>query len=275
MKIEACLTDDIARTLLIPLWCCATPCRANPRAAYDPVAVDVLKQLDFDFSEIRRSFKEYGQVCCLAREMNIDRTVRDFLARHPEGTIINLGCGLSTAVYRKPPTEAVWYDVDLPEVIRARQALLPPAKGHRLLARDIFDPLWPDAVEAPGQRGVLLLAAGVFHSQPTDLMGALLPFLSGRFPGGTLFFDAVSSLGMRISNRYVARSGNRNAPMTFCIDKVPALASLSPRFAAVSETPFFHGLPLSGLTLSTRVNIAIVQLFGMLKYVTIRFREFL
>ena len=60
MKIEACLTDDIARTLLIPLWCCATPCRANPRAAYDPVAVDVLKQLDFDFSEIRRSFKEYG-----------------------------------------------------------------------------------------------------------------------------------------------------------------------------------------------------------------------
>ena len=64
MKIEACLTDDIARTLLIPLWCCATPCRANPRAAYDPVAVDVLKQLDFDFSEIRRSFKEYGQVCC-------------------------------------------------------------------------------------------------------------------------------------------------------------------------------------------------------------------
>ena len=272
MKIEACLTDDIARTLLIPLWCCATPCRANPRAAYDPVAVDVLKQLDFDFSEIRRSFKEYGQVCCLAREMNIDRTVRDFLARHPEGTIINLGCGLSTAVYRKPPAEAVWYDVDLPEVIRARQALLPPTKGHRLLARDIFDPLWPDAVEAPGQRGVLLLAAGVFHYQPTDLMGALLPFLSGRFPGGTLFFDAVSSLGMRISNRYVARSGNRNAPMTFCIDKVPALASLSPRFAAVSETPFFHGLPLSGLTLSTRVNIAIVQLFGMLKYVTIRFR---
>ena len=117
MKIEACLTDDIARTLLIPLWCCATPCRANPRATYDPVAVDVLKQLDFDFSEIRRSFKEYGQVCCLAREMNIDRTVRDFLARHPEGTIINLGCGLSTAVYRKPPAEAVWYDVDLPEVI--------------------------------------------------------------------------------------------------------------------------------------------------------------
>lgn len=43
----------------------------------------------------------------------------------------------------------------------------------------------------------------------------------------------------------------------------------------MSETPFFHGLPLSGLTLSTRVNIAIVQLFGMLKYVTIRFREFL
>ena len=32
MKIEACLTDDIARTLLIPLWCCAIPCRANPRA---------------------------------------------------------------------------------------------------------------------------------------------------------------------------------------------------------------------------------------------------
>lgn len=61
--------------------------------------------------------------------------------------------------------------------------------------------------------------------------------------------------------------------MTFSIDRVAALASLSPRFATVSETPFFHGLPLRGLTLATRVNIAIVQRFGLLKYVTIRFRE--
>lgn len=136
-----------------PLVVLRHPCRANPRAAYDPVAVDVLKQLDFDFSEIRRSFKEYGQVCCLAREMNIDRTVRDFLARHPEGTIINLGCGLSTAVYRKPPAEAVWYDVDLPEVIRARQALLPPAKGHRLLAPGHFRSPLAGCRGGPGATG--------------------------------------------------------------------------------------------------------------------------
>ena len=104
MKIEACLTDDIARTLLIPLWCCATPCRANPRAAYDPVAVDVLKQLDFDFSEIRRSFKEYGQVCCLAREMNIDRTVR----KEPSPTWAAASAPPSTASPRPRLSGMMW-----------------------------------------------------------------------------------------------------------------------------------------------------------------------
>ena len=121
----------------------------------------------------------------------------------------------------------------------------------------------------------VLLAAGVFHYQPTDLMGALLPFLSGRFPGGTLFFDAVSSPRHAHDNAMsLARSGNRNAPMTFASTRSRPWPPCPPVFAAVSETPF-HGLPLNGLTLSTRVNIAIVQLFGMLKYVTIRFREFL
>lgn len=273
MKIEAHLTDDIAKTLLIPLWCCATPCGANPQGAYDPVAVDILKKLDFDFSGISKSFKEYGQVCCLAREMNIDRTVREFLAEHPEGTIINLGCGLSTAAYRMPQGKAIWYDIDLPEVILVRQALLPPTKEHRLLARDIFDPLWPDAITSSKERGILLLATGVFHYQPPLRMKALLPFLAGCFPEGILFFDAVSSLGMRISNRYVSSSGNNDAPMTFSIDNISAFTSLSRRFAAINTCPFFRGLPLRGLTLGTRMNIFIVQRFNLIKYITIRFRE--
>jgi O-methyltransferase involved in polyketide biosynthesis len=273
VKIENILANDIAKTLLIPLWCCATPCKANPVAAYDPKAVEVIQTLDYDFSEIRNSFKEYGQVCCLAREINIDRAVGEFVAAHPEGSIVNLGCGLNTAAYRADLAGCSWYDLDFPEVIRARQQIFPPVERRNTIAKSLLDSSWMAEVCFDADKGILFIAGGVFHYFEEKVICPVVALMAQCFPGGRLFFDAVSRMGMKLANRYVRKSGNKGADMHFAVDNPEILRNLSDKLENIEAFPFFKGLDRKGLTFATRFNIFFVELFYMLKYIAIDFKR--
>ena len=203
--------------------------------------------------------------------MHIDRCVSDFLAKNPEGTIVNLGCGFSTAAFRTKRPSGLWYDIDQPPVIEARRKILPEDNGEILLAYDMYDPAWMNEIAYSQDKGILFLAAGVFHYQDPKLLLAFLSLLAGRYPLGSLVFDAVSRLGMRISNAYVKRAGNTDATMRFYVRSKESLKKASPHFARVSTEPYFASFPKCDLTLSSRVNIALVKLFSMLFFVTIAF----
>ena len=52
--------------------------------------------------------------------------MRRFLDGCSECTVLHLGCGLDTRVYRVNPASTVrWYDFDLPDVIELRRRLFP------------------------------------------------------------------------------------------------------------------------------------------------------
>ena len=113
LKIADYLSEGTSRTLLMPLCCCGTASRLNPEGGiYDARAAEVLRQVDYDFTRLRRAGIEYTMLCCLLREWHLDKLVRAFVARHPEGTIVNLGCGLSTAAFRQQLGACRWYDLD-------------------------------------------------------------------------------------------------------------------------------------------------------------------
>ena len=272
IKINDYIDCNVAKTLLIPLWCCATPCRANPRAEYDPNAVHLIRKLDYDFSAIQASFKEYGQLCCLAREMALDRRVREFCQAHPEGSIVNLGCGLSTLSERCPAGRCHWFDLDFPEVVKARQVLFEPRPGHFTIGRSLLDPSWMDEVGFDPAKGMLLVAAGVFHYLQPDEVRLAVVRMAERFPGAWLFFDAVSRAGMKVSNRYVGRAGNTGAVMHFCVERPSEIASWSPCIGSVVSLPFFKEIKAEGLTLASRFNMAVGKAFNMLKYIDIAFK---
>lgn len=61
------------------------------------------------------------------RSHYFDQACREFLGRHPEGQVLNLGCGLDSRIYRvDPPAELPWFDLDYPEVMDLRERLYPP-----------------------------------------------------------------------------------------------------------------------------------------------------
>ncbi|HTF54666.1 MAG TPA: class I SAM-dependent methyltransferase [Pseudonocardia sp.] len=55
------------------------------------------------------------------RAKTLDGAVRQFVARHPDAVVVDLGCGLDSRRQRCAPGPGVdWYCVDLPSVIRLR-----------------------------------------------------------------------------------------------------------------------------------------------------------
>ena len=52
----------------------------------------------------------------------MDRFIRAFLERRPDGVIVQLGCGLETAYFRCDNGRSRWYAVDLHHVVEYRRS---------------------------------------------------------------------------------------------------------------------------------------------------------
>ena len=72
----------------------------------------------------------------------MDRIIRDFLERRPNGAIVQLGCGLETTYYRCDNGRARWYAVDLPHVIEYRRGLLPEPERECYISGNAFAKDW-------------------------------------------------------------------------------------------------------------------------------------
>jgi len=89
-KTRIVLTPE-QETMLIPLYAKAQP--GNP-FFFDPKAREILDQVDYDFARLRMSYKTVILVCQRAKKL--DAVVRAFLAEHPGGVVLHLGCGLDS-----------------------------------------------------------------------------------------------------------------------------------------------------------------------------------
>jgi O-methyltransferase involved in polyketide biosynthesis len=100
---------------------------ANPILG-DRFAADAMARIDYDFKELK--VPNGGEITLPMRAWHFDRWTRAFLATNPVSTVLHLGCGLDTRVYRiDPGPQVCWYDVDMPDVIELGQQLYPDRVG--------------------------------------------------------------------------------------------------------------------------------------------------
>ena len=70
------------------------------------------------------NLSDLTQMAWIMRSLCIDETVRIFLEKYPQGTIVNIGCGLDTTFDRIDNGTVRWYDLDLPDVIELRRQFI-------------------------------------------------------------------------------------------------------------------------------------------------------
>src|SRR5512136_3376336 len=151
--------NAVSQTLMIPLYFRAIESQRPDALLRDPKAVELVGQLDYDFSGVQRLKGE--QVNYLLRMREFDRRASAFLAEHPDGVIVDLGCGLDTRFERIDNGSMEWYGLDLPEVIELRKELLEETTRSHFVGCSVLDFSWMDALSGREGKRILFLAEGV------------------------------------------------------------------------------------------------------------------
>lgn len=174
---------------LITLYGKALDSRKENSILNDTFANEVISKIDFDFTKLKTP--KGAEVSLPLRARHFDGWTREFLIAHPGATILNLGCGLDSRVFRiDPPASVHWYDVDLPDVIDLRRDLYPERTGCILIGSSVTDPGWLDNI--PADHPVLVVAEGLLQYLTEQDVINLFTRITGKFPGGQIIFDAYS-----------------------------------------------------------------------------------
>ena len=191
--------NAVSKTLLIPLYYRAMESQRQDALVRDPKAVSLVNALDCDFADVQSMKSE--QVNILLRVREFDRLARAFLAQHPDGVIVDLGCGLDTRFERVDNGQFNWYGLDLPEVIVLRKELLDETPRSHFIGSSVLDFSWMDVLAGQAGRHILFLAEAILVYLREDEVKRLVQALAERFPGAELVCDAFSPIIVRLHPR--------------------------------------------------------------------------
>ena len=175
----------VSETMLWALHNRALEASRHDGVLIDPHCLRIHRSIDYDFGY--HFGTPVGSLA--ARAAGIDRTLIDWIARHPDGLVVSLGEGLETQCQRVDNGRIRWLSVDLPDAIRLREHFLPPTDRFRHFAASALDPDWMDAVDPSSD--VFIVAQGLLMYLPPAALQNLFVAIANRFPGAEMVFDVV------------------------------------------------------------------------------------
>ena len=196
---------DIQRTLFMPVWARAVETQKNNPILIDKTAVKIIDSVDFDFSPMFQNVPVISQIAWIARCKRFDLIVRDFIQRHPNGTIVNIGCGLDTSYERIIDKSILWYDLDLPDVIELKNKFLNESDNRKFISSSFLDTRWFDDINIKDK--VLFISTGVFVYFEESVIKDFIIKIADKFDDSELFFDVTSPKGVEIANQVIQKSG--------------------------------------------------------------------
>lgn len=232
----------VPETLLLPLYGRAMDARAARPILGDRSADELVARLDFDFRRISWKLSPYSSLYWARRALILDGVVRDFLSRHPGGTVVNLGAGLDTTLQRIDDGAVRWFDLDLPEVAAVRRDLLGESPRARLLEASLLTPDWTAALGVNPGDPVLMISGGVLFYLDEAALRGLFARLPEVLPGAELAFDVLSRFGAFATERYLRRVGMKSAPIRWTTSDPATVCAWSPGASVVRVHPIFEGM---------------------------------
>lgn len=197
--------SDVSETGLLTLYCRAKESQSPNPILTDEKAIAITRELDpllvGSGSKVLRNLaagriKNMLVVHIALRARQYDLYSRDFLARHPGGAIVNLGCGLDSRYIRiggaaSGSAEYHFFDLDLPDVMRVRRRFYQDGERYHQLSFSVLDYRWMDAVLAHGPRPTLFLAEGLFMYLEPSAVKDLVLTMQQHFPNAELACEMV------------------------------------------------------------------------------------
>ena len=256
-KTKITLTPE-QETLLIPLYTKAQP--GNP-LFFDPKAQEILNQVEYDFTRLRVPYKTVILICQRAKKL--DAVVRAFLADHPGGVVLHLGCGLDGRFWRVDNGQVEWYDLDMLPVIELRQRFYPANERYHLIASSVTDLEWMKKVMA-ASRPVLVVAEGLLMYLGEADVRRLVLQLRETFPDCRLIADVFSRMTARKATQHPSLK-QTGATIGWGIDDPHEIETWSPGIHLLEEWNFTQDPDLNRLSPGYHLAYKLAGAFIMVK----------
>ena len=197
-KIEK---NTVQETLIIPLYARKVCSEIYPTLYRDETAVQLLDEIDYDFSEAeqksRSLMQRFGALEVAMRQNDLAFEVRDYLKTHPNAAVVNLGCGLDSTGRACDNGSCKLYNLDFPDVIAVRNQLLPAGEREENIPGDLNDPAaWLGRLDL--SNGAVFFASGVFYYFLKEQVKALVLALADACSEGVLVFDAANQTAVKM-----------------------------------------------------------------------------
>jgi O-methyltransferase involved in polyketide biosynthesis len=163
----------------------------------DATADQIVRTADYDFGQLDIDTNLILNVALRAKKL--DQIAGAFLARHPDAVGLDLGAGLDTRFERlAPPATVDWYDVDFPAVAAARRRLIPEHPNAHVVAADVREGDWLDAI--PSDRPAIIVADGLMGFLSQDELVSLWNRLVNHFPSGEIVLNSYTRFAIWIAH---------------------------------------------------------------------------
>jgi O-methyltransferase involved in polyketide biosynthesis len=233
---------NVQKTLFLPLWGRAVETKKRRPLLVDETAVKIIDQVDYDFSQMTQNMDELSQIAWIKRGLICDQVIKNFITIYPEGTIVNVGCGLDTTFERTDNGKVKWYDLDLADVIELRRKFIQESERRKFIASSFLEKEWLENIGVKGN--VLFIAAGVFYYFEEHQIKDFIIRLADKYPGSEMVFDVCSPIGVRVANKKVVESSglDEQSHLTWGVEKKKDIPAWDSRIKIIRTYYYFRTL---------------------------------
>lgn len=233
---------SIQETLIIPLYGRKLAMEWYPENFEDYECRRLFERIDCELPKQKKIMAKAGAIMGATRQYDLAAVCREYLAEHPKACVVNLGCGLDTTFRQVDNGMAKGYNIDFPDVIAARNELLPETEREKNIAGNLNDISWFEQIPYRPEDGAIFFAAGVFYYFKKEDVKKLVCRMAEHFPGGKLVFDATNARGLKnMLKTWLGPSGMENIGVYFSIEDEMELMNWSNKFSSVVRKGYLTG----------------------------------
>lgn len=230
--------QGVPETMLQTLYARAAYSKTANAKFHDQMAEQIMSRMEYDFSLAGKDALMSKGV--IARTILLDRMVEDFIRQNPQATVVNIGCGLDTRVYRlKTPPSVRWYNLDLPETIEVRRQFLTEDGHISMIAKSAMDKSWTAEIAESTGRTLVILEGLVMYLSEEDVR-QILSIISGRFRQAEVFMETMSP--WVVKNMKEKSIEATKARFTWGVRSGEELESISPEYTWVRDVSLVEGM---------------------------------
>ncbi|MEL6902245.1 MAG: class I SAM-dependent methyltransferase [Cyanobacteria bacterium J06606_4] len=125
------------------------------------------------------------------RARKYDAETSAFMDNNPDGLVVSLGCGFDTRYWRVSDKTWNYVEVDLPEVVAIKQAILSDLITYPMIGCSVLDDNWIKTIQRLQTENVFFIAEGLLmYLAPVDVI-RLFDRLSQSFANSFVLFEVV------------------------------------------------------------------------------------